>query len=142
MAGLLDIAPSATTVEVRGTPVDITGLSASEIARFLRAYPQLRKLFDRVAIGFDEIVDLAEDAIPKIIASGTGAPGDEKVERFAASLTLAEQAVLIEAIISAGAPDGVGPLVERLGKKLGFINGGGAASGAVASTDSPKRSRR
>lgn len=137
MAGLLDLAPLEEVVDVRGTPVTVTGLEARAIARLLAEFPDLRKLLDGVVPEFAEVLNMAADALPKIIASGTAFTEDEALR-----LTLGEQARIFAAILRLTAPDGLGPLVEEVSAALGLGKPAAAASGAVASTDSPKRSRR
>lgn len=133
MAGLLDIAPLAETVAIRGTAVSVTGLSACDIAALMARFPVLAEAIGGRAVTVDRLVAMAPDAIADIIAAGTGAGGNDAAIAMARSLLPEEAADLLEAIIRVTLPRGVGPLVERLGA-LGASLGGAASPTAPALT--------
>lgn len=122
MAGLLDIAPSRETVTIRGTDIEITGVSAQGFAELLGRFPELRKLMTGMELDVAGIFNLAGSAVAPIIAAGTGAPGNKEAEAIAGSLSIDEQATLLEGIFRQTFPSGIGSFAERLGglaKSLG-----------------------
>ena len=114
MPSLLDIAPSSETVMVRGTAVEVGGVSAAGFAHLLGRFPELRKLMTGMKVEQDDLFSLAGEAIAPIIAAGTGAPGNPEAEAIAGKLSVDEQSDLIAAIFRQTFPQGVGPFVERL----------------------------
>lgn len=126
MPGILDIAPSREVVTIRGTEVEVLGVSAQGFADLIGRFPELRKLMTGMEVDADALFRLAGSAVAPIIAAGTGAPGDEKAEAVAASLNVDEQSELLEAIVRQTFPRGIGPFAERLGGLAQSL--GGAAS--------------
>ena len=124
MAGLLDIAPASEQVMVRGTAVEVTGISVKGIASLLGRFPQLQQLIQGGQLEVDSLMELSGDMVAAIIAAGTGMPGHPVAEEKAASLGLEIQADLLEAIIRQTLPGGLGPFVarlERAGEGLGMM---------------------
>jgi hypothetical protein len=114
MPGLLDIAPASETVTVRGTAVDVTGVSAHGFVGLMQRFPELRKYMTGVEVTVPEIMAIAGDAVAAIIAAGTGAPGDAKTEAVAARLSADDQATMLAAILRQTFPKGVGPFAKKL----------------------------
>lgn len=133
MAGLIDIAPAAEQISVRGVSLDITGVSAKGIAMLLGRFPELRKMMGGVEVKMEKLMDLGGDVVAPIIAAGTGAPGDADAEAAASRLTISEQAEILEVVMRLTFPQGVGPFVERLVGLSGSL-GGGAPSVTVPGT--------
>lgn len=127
MPGLLDIAPAVETVEIRGTKVEVYGVSVKGIAYLLQRFPELRAMLSGREVSADRLIEIGGDAVAAIIAAGTGYPGNEQAEAVAGSLSLDEQADLLAAIVKLTMPGGVGPFVEKLSALgLGLGGGGGA----------------
>lgn len=127
MPGLLDIAPAVETVEIRGTKVEVYGVSVKGIAYLLQRFPELRAMLSGREVNADRLIEIGGDAVAAIIAAGTGYPGNEQAEAVAGSLSLDEQADLLAAIVKLTMPGGVGPFVEKLSALgLGLGGGGGA----------------
>lgn len=139
MVGLLDIAPSSTTVTIRGKAVAVPGVSAHGIAYLAKRFPEVRDLFDGKGIpaDADSLFTLVPDAIAAIIACGTGHVGSPEAEQVAAGLTASEQLDALETIMDVTMPGGVGPFVERLS---GIVQGLSAADAANPANDSGKDS--
>jgi hypothetical protein len=123
MPGLLDIAPASETVTVRGTAVDVTGVSAHGFVGLMQRFPELRKFMTGVEVSMDQIMAMAGDAVAAIIAAGTGSPGDAKAEAVAARLSADDQLTLMAAILRQTFPTGVGPFAEKLGVLTGSLGG-------------------
>jgi hypothetical protein len=134
MAGLVDIAPATETVTIRGTAIEVYGVSAAGVAHLLARFPALRQLMSGVEASADDLMALAGEAVAPVIAAGTGAPGDADAEAAAGRLSIDEQADLLSAIFRLTFPQGVGPFVEKLGALAGS-----AASPAVPASKSRKQ---
>lgn len=114
MPGLLDIAPSAETVMVRGTAVDVTGVSAHGFVGLMQRFPDLRRIMTGGEVSVDKLMAVAGDAVAAIIAAGTGEPGNADAEAVAARLSVDDQATLLAAIVRQTFPMGVGPFAEKV----------------------------
>ena len=136
MVGLVDIAPASETVEVRGERVEVVGVSAAGIAGLLARFPELRRAVSGGEIELDRIIALGGEIVGAIIAAGCGAPGDEQAEAVATRLPLEAQADLLEAILRATMPKGVGPFVEKL-RRMGVLINLKPLGGDAQSTTGP-----
>lgn len=125
MPGLKDIAPSFTTVEVKGVAVPVTGVSALGVAYLFNRFPIVREMLSgkEVDLSVDALAALAPDAVAAIIAVGTGCVGDPEAEAVAASLGVEHQVQLLEAIIKETMPNGVAPFVEKLSAMTKGVGG-------------------
>ncbi len=126
MASLLDIAPLGASVTVRGTAVNVTGVSAAGIASLLQRFPELREMMVGREVATERLMTMGADAVAAIIAAGTGLPGNPEAESVAASLAVEDQADLLAAILKITLPRGVGPLVEKLSAMASSLGGGAA----------------
>lgn len=140
MVGLLDIAPAVKSVTVRGNMVPVPGVSAAGIANLLGRFPELRRMFTGNEVKVDALQAIGGALVAAIIAAGTGTPGDEKAEAIAASLSVDEQADLLEAILLATMPGGVGPFVQKLERIGGILNRDTVPKPKGQDTKSPKAS--
>jgi hypothetical protein len=131
MPGLLDIAPSREIVNIRETDIEISGVSAQGFVELLARFPELRKLMTGMELEVEAIFSVAGAAIAPIIAAGTGLPGDKKAEEVAGSLSLDEQAILIEAIFRQTFPKGIQSFVERLGGLAQSLGAGASPTAPV-----------
>jgi hypothetical protein len=122
MVGLIDIAPSRERVQVRGSEIDVTGVSASGVASLFGRFPELRNAISGKEVGVESLMEMGGELVAAIIAAGTGALNDEKAEAVANTLSIDEQADLLLAIIRVTLPKGVGSFVGKL-------TGAGAALG-------------
>lgn len=132
MAGLLDIAPLSETVAVRGTPVQITGVSAKGIALIMARFPEVQQMMVGREVSVERLLEIGGDAVAAVIAAGTGNPGNAEAEAVANGLLVEEQADLLEAIIRVSLPRGIGPLVEKVSGMANSL--GGAVSPSAPAT--------
>ena len=133
MVGLIDIAPSFERVQVRGTEIDITGVSASGVAALFGRFPELRQAISGREVEVENLMQMGGSLVAAIIAAGTGALGDAKAEEIADTLSIDEQADLLLAIIRVTLPKGVGSFVGKLtgaGAALGVNDLGSELAGA------------
>lgn len=115
MVGLLDIAPLTKTVEVRGTPIVVTGITGEGLFHLFQNFPKIAAaLSERGEVTGDQLMRLAPDLVAQIIAAGTGNPGHPEAIAIAKTLSAQEQLELIEATLELTFPKGVGPFVETL----------------------------
>jgi hypothetical protein len=125
MAGLLDIVPASSSVDVGGVSVAVSGVTAKGIASLLGRFPEIQGALTGDGITADKIIALAPDAVAAIIAAGCGAAGNADHEAAAAGLPVGAQVDFLSAIITATLPRGVGPLVDQvkaLSGSLGLSN--------------------
>ncbi|MEE9589898.1 MAG: hypothetical protein V3V97_17970 [Hyphomicrobiaceae bacterium] len=134
MASLLDIAPTTEMVVVRGTQLEVYGLSAKGIASLLARFPELRGLMTGTEFSIEELISLGGEVVAAIISAGCGSPDHKEAEAIAGRLPLEIQADLLAAILRQTLPNGVGPFVEKLGD-LGLVP-------TASSSDSPSSSEQ
>lgn len=129
MASLLDIAPSAATVDVGGVKVAVYGISAKGIANLLGRFPALRAALLGGGLDIDQelIETTGPEVICAIIAAGCGEAGNEKAEAIAAGIPFGLQMEFIGEILKATLPDGAKNVFDRLG----------AAAAAVGLSQTP-----
>lgn len=137
MPGLLDIAGAPSRVSVRGTEIDVFGVSAEGIAYLMANFPEIKSMFagKEVSLDAQTLATKAPRALAAIIAAGTGQVGNAQAEAVAASLAVDEQAELLAKIVELTFPRGLGPFVEAI-QRLAATAGGNSADGmkALAST--------
>lgn len=114
MVGLLDIAPAADSVIIRGKAVDVCGVSATGIAHLFSRFPDLRKAFSGRDVPVEDLVAMGGEVVAAVIAAGCGAVGSADHEAVAAGLSVDEQVDLLAAIARVTLPGGLGPFVEKL----------------------------
>lgn len=123
MVALTDIAPSTLTVNVGGGDVSVFGVSAKGIASLLSQFPSLKSIFAGDELKFDftfeSVLEFGPDVVAAVIAAGCGLPGDPKALEVAASIPVADQARLLQAIFKLTMPDGPGPLLDALNAIVG-----------------------
>lgn len=129
MASLLDIAPSAATVDVGGVKVPVPGISAQGLASLLSSFPAIRTalLGGGLTIDEDLLMNTGPDAVAAIIAAGCGLPANAEAEAMAASLPFGVQMEFLGEILKATLPDGSKKVFDRLG----------AAAAAVGLSQTP-----
>jgi hypothetical protein len=125
MASLLDLAgtnPPA-TVTVGDVPVAVRGVSARALAVLMGRFAELRALLSGadIDIGVSTLLSLGPDVIASVIAAGTVGPRlrdgaweiPVEAEDVAASLSIEDQAALLEAIVRKTFPGGPARFFER-----------------------------
>ena len=114
MPSLADIASIPEIVEIRGFKFEITGLSASHIAKLLDRFPELRAMWTKRDVKPDAWFKVIPSIVPFIIAAGCGKADDPDEIAAAANLGVEDQAALLGPIWNRTMPNGLGPFVERL----------------------------
>lgn len=146
MVSLVDIARAAETVSIRGQEVEVTGIGAGAIAALLARFPELRRMFSGREPALDQLLAMGGEIVNAIIAAGTGAAGDRDAEAAADGLNVEEQLALLEAILRATLPNGIGPFMDKL-MALGAVVGvderslDAAASAVAPRQKSPRPSK-
>jgi hypothetical protein len=122
MVSLLDLAPLSLTVEVRGQPIEVTGLNTVAIAGLLAKFPELQKAIGgKVAdLTTESLMRLAPNAVAHIIAHGVGDATDPMVAAVM-NLTAGEQLELLAAIIKLTMPGGLVPFMAKLTGLTGAV---------------------
>lgn len=143
MVGLVDIAPAAERITIRGQQVEVFGVSAAGVASLLARFPELRRVFAGRDVPVEQLMAMGGEIVNAILAAGTGAPGDPDAEEAAGQLSIDEQADLLAAIARATLPRGMGPFVEKLtalGAAVG-VQDVGDPSPTAPDTSSPPPSK-
>lgn len=137
MSTLLQIAPSSEVVSIRGTDVEVTGISAKGIAVLFSRFPELLSLFDGNVdkITPDLILTLGGDVVAAIIASGCGMPGNVEAEQIAINLPIESQLELMGAIKRQTMPGGPERFFQVL-RELGLDLAKEESSSKQSSSDS------
>lgn len=110
MAGLKDIAPQSK--ECHG--VTVFGISSEGIAYLIEKFPELAKLSTGASLKVSEIMNMAPNAIPAIIAAGCGNISDPDAEKVAAKFAMETQLDFLTDIGGLTFPSGLGPFVDRI----------------------------
>lgn len=138
MAGLLDIAPAAKRVlivtEAGEQPVDVRGLSISDIRDLLARFPEAVAIMN-TGLTPAAVMKTGPDIIAAIIAAACGSPGADG-EAVAVTLGAGVQAEILTAVLNLTMPRGPAPfgaLLKAAGLDLGALS---AASLPVPLTSS------
>ena len=123
MVGLADITPAREKVDVNGEAVEVYGISAAGLGYLIRRFPEIRKLLSGREISVEEAESFGPECVAAIIASGCGAPGDEKAEAVAKNLPVSAQADLLEAILRVTMPGGVQSIVGKVSAVTNLLGG-------------------
>jgi hypothetical protein len=135
MAGLLSIAPLTETVEVRGVPTAVTGVTAQGIAQLLFRFPDLRKMWSTGKWDTDQLLVMSDDILSAIIAAGVA--GIDEVN--AANLALDEKAELLGAVIRVTMPRGPVPFMDTLTRLMGGVSGEALPKAPVTKSLKPSK---
>lgn len=151
MAGLPQLGSLRKAVTVRGSTVDVRGVSARGIMQLLNRFPEFQSLIGGRApqqITGETIIQLVPDAVCAIIAIGLGAnepDAQREAEAWADELGAEEQLDLLTAILSLTMPSGFGPFAQKLQALLPGLDevaalGEAAESGKAPATKSEQPS--
>lgn len=143
MPGLLDIAAAPARVMVRGTQVDVFGVSAEGIAYLMAGFPEIKAMLSGKELSLDAetLATKAPKALAAIIAAGTGQVGNAEAEAVAASLGVDEQAELLAKIFELTFPRGLGPFAQAIQRLAGTVNGASDAGTKAQGSNSPPLSK-
>lgn len=143
MPGLLDIASAPARVEVRGTQIDVFGVSAEGIAYLMSNFPEIKAMVSGKEVNLDAatLATKAPRALAAIIAAGTGQVGNAQAEAVAASLAVDEQAELLARILELTFPRGLGPFAEAIQRLAATVAGSSDAGMKATATTSQSRSK-
>lgn len=114
MASLMDLGPLTEDVEIRGVTLTVRGLTASDLFRVFSQFPDVQTLVVQLGSPGAVMMNLAPDALAKIIASSLGYSNDPKAEQKAKDLGVADLLTILEVVQRLSFPHGFGPFVERL----------------------------
>jgi hypothetical protein len=137
MTSLLDIAPPEVACKnipiVRGDRTDILtvyGLTALDIAKLIRRFPKFRLAAAGKDLSEDDLLDMGLDVSPVIISMGLRSYEEDTVNLVTERLTVDEQSVMIEAIMSLTNPEAPkkgGPFKRARGGRRDATSGREAA---------------
>ena len=137
--GLLDIAPATDTVQLRGQPVAVYGVSAKGLAYLMSRFPELRMLMTGKEVDEASLMNVGGECVAAIIAAGCGLPGNTDAEASAATLPLEDQADVLAKILKLTMPNGAVPFAEKLAGLTSFLGVEGAQLNTAQATKSRKQ---
>lgn len=117
MTSLLDIGPLTTKVTIRGTEIEVSGISAIGVFELLRDIPELRMLMAQKNMSEENAASLISQlphAVGAIIAAATGHLGDKEHIAAALKLSAGEQVEFISAIVPLTFPKGLKSFLDGL----------------------------
>lgn len=132
MPSLLDIAPpeiNSDTVEIRGVPLTVHGVTAAQWAELYRRFPELRAVVAGRQTDSTNVIPAFEGQVA-LIAAGLGNPGDAETEnQIIDRLTSEDQRALVEGILRLSLPGHIfGPLRNGHAPSRGAAAESGKAS--------------
>lgn len=139
MTSLLDIGPLTASVTVRGKDITVNGIGSDTLVQLLNDYPDIRKMMAGALGGkVDEgaVVKLGPEIMTAIILAGAGfKANDEKAKEKIASLTIGEQMIILDPIMTMTFPKGFPSFVEAISRFAGesadvAVEGGAASTKA------------
>jgi hypothetical protein len=140
MVSLVDIGPIREKVTLRGTELEVKGLSADFIFQLLTRSTELRMLISQQKLDPDkimELIDQAPTAVAECIACATGKQGDPETIAFALTeLGAGETADLLGPILRLTFPKGVKSFADGL-TNLAQEATGGRGWGAATKSPAP-----
>lgn len=134
MTGLLDIAPAAERVDIRGIQVDVRGLSLTDLRDLIARFPEVVALFGK-GLNVGAIMKAGPAVVAAAIAAACGNPGDKAAEAIAGDLPLGEQADILDKVLRLTMPKGPGPfvaLLKTVGLDLATVLPGSKVSAAAS----------
>ena len=123
MSKLSEIAPVSKPFDLNGQTVTITGLSIAAFVDVVNGNEQLAAMVQQGGASFVQVVAAFPDPVAKLIAAGTGFPGDEVEIAAARALTAGHQVLLLEEIVNVSFAGDVAPFVQKLLKLAAITNG-------------------
>lgn len=128
MVGFMDVAPLGKSVSVAGQNVIFHGVTLEHLAFLFGLFPELKSLIegDKSALTVEFLFKTAPRAVAFIIACGSGAPVDDKIEAVAAHAArfpMETQYDCIAAIVEMTMPGGVGPFMDRVNSVSALTSG-------------------
>lgn len=146
MPSLTDIAASSEIVEIQGLKFEVWGLGASDIARLLGEFPQLRAAWTQRDVTAESWFKAVPELVPIVICAGLHKLDDPKEIEGAGKLGIENQMVLVEPIWRLTMPSGLTPFVERLAALMGAAQNRSALPPApltqAPGSKSPRQSKR
>lgn len=125
MVSLVDIGPSVGSVELRGSTVEVNGLTAEHIVGVLISFPEVRKILASKEADLGILIAQAPLAISRMIAAGTGKPDDEPTIEFARTLGAGEQFEVMSKVFELTFPKGLQSFLDGVGAALKSVGAPG-----------------
>jgi len=137
MSKLSDIAPVTKPFDLNGQTVTITGLSIAAFVDVLNGNAQLAAMVQKGDASFVQVVSAFPLPVAKLIAAGTGAPGDEAEIAAALALPAGYSVLLLEEIVNVSFVGDVAPFVQKLLKVAAITNGKGKPEPSTVQSSDP-----
>jgi hypothetical protein len=142
MVSLLDLAPVAENVSVRGRDIPVNGLSITDLRDLMAAFPDAAALFSGGGINAGALLASA----PKLCAAGIclalGSPGTPEEIAAVLKWPAGDQVKVLNKVIALSAPDGIGPFVQMAESLLGGVESLGETANKAQGMTSQRGSRK
>lgn len=123
MSSLLDIGPLTASVTVRGKDIVLNGIGSDTLVQLMHDHPDLHRYMSGALggkVGEDQLMKLGPEISMAIILAGAGFKShDEKARKIVASLTIGEQMMLLDPIMTMTFPKGFPSFVDAMSRFAG-----------------------
>jgi len=140
MVSLIDIGELRDTVTLRGSVINVQGITAEHIVAAFNKFPEIRMILTQVAPDRDVISQLVAkfpDAVAALIAAACGMAEDDQAIAMAKTLTIGEQYEVLSKVSKLTFPQGLTSFLDGVQGLLKQSNGG---LGWAPATTSPGQS--
>jgi hypothetical protein len=128
MASLSDFPSRAVTVSVGDVKLTVEPINITTLVGLFTRFPDLGKMLQDRKFSVATLLTNSGPLVAAIIAAGCGHPGDAKHEDAASRLALDDQLTIIEVVLKATIPSGIGAFIERLTALGAFLEKGTPSS--------------
>ena len=118
VSSFADIAPAIERVEIRGTVIEMRGITMERCFELVAEFPATMGLFSG-KIDVQKLMIEMPQAVAAIACESLQKPKDKKEREAFRKLAFGDQAKIISKVLKATMPDGQGPFVE-MGETLGY----------------------
>lgn len=141
MVSLADIGPLRKEVTIRGTKLQVRGITAHDVFALLEAFPELKRVIAQQPITGNiaqSIVEGIPTSIGHVVAAACGESDNPKAIGAAQALTIGEQLEILEAAVELTFPKGSQSFVAGLARLLGQAGVGHGWEAAMSSQEPSK----
>jgi hypothetical protein len=128
MTSLLDIPSHSLSVTVGGAKLTVSPISIDTLVSLFSRFPDLGQMLQNRKFSVATLLTNSGPLVAAIIAAGVGHPGDAKHEEAASRLALDDQLTILDAVLKATIPSGIGAFIERLTTLGAFLEKGNPSS--------------
>ncbi len=112
------------TITVGSVKLTVQPVAIDTLVSLFSRFPDLGQMMQDRKFSVATLLTNSGPLVAAIIAAGVGHPGDAKHEEAAARLALDDQLTILEAVLKATIPSGIGAFIERLTTLGAFLEKG------------------